>query len=85
MWCWRANRSESPYTIPAWDVVQLFEGVFETNFHRPKPKRRKKERKEPQEPTRHSSRLAGAEAEGTASELALFVINDECPRCGKVR
>ncbi|CAL8463455.1 g2989 [Coccomyxa elongata] len=66
--------------IPA--TINALEGLAPA---KPKPKRRKKERKEPQEPTRHSSRLAGEEAEGTASELALFVINDECPRCGKVQ
>ena len=40
--------------------------------------------REHREPTRQSSRLRGEEAHGSASELALFVINDECPRCGKV-
>ena len=73
--------SDSPDTIP----LQFVKGIHKKKFRRPKPKRKKKERKVPQEPTRHSSRLAGEDAEGIASELALFVINDECPRCGKVR
>ncbi|EIE27523.1 hypothetical protein COCSUDRAFT_64271 [Coccomyxa subellipsoidea C-169] len=51
---------------------------------KPKPPRRKKAHKEPRAPTRQSSRLRGEEAHGTASELALFVVNDECPRCSKV-
>lgn len=53
---------------------------------RPEPKKRvKREPKEPQQPTRASSRLRGEKAaKGQASELALFVINGNCPRCGKV-
>ena len=37
-----------------------------------------------QAPSRKSSRIAGCEAENEASELGLFVVNAECPRCGKV-
>ena len=52
---------------------------------KPKKKRQKKKPQEPQQPTRASSRLKGETAkEDEASELALFVINGDCPRCGKV-
>ena len=54
--------------------------------YRPPTKMREKRKpREPQRPTRASSRLKGESAAGDyASELALFVINGDCPRCGKV-
>ena len=54
----------------------------------PPPKKHKKKPKgPPQAPSRQSSRLRGetSHADDEASELALFVINEACPRCGKVR
>ncbi|CAL5223846.1 g6429 [Coccomyxa viridis] len=54
--------------------------------HKPPAKKREKRKpKERKQPTRASSRLKGeGAAEDEASELALFVINGDCPRCGKV-
>ncbi|KAK9812653.1 hypothetical protein WJX72_001341 [[Myrmecia] bisecta] len=53
------------------------------------PKKQKKARvkKEPQAPTRASARLqheSPQSPEDVASELALCMIDGECPRCGKV-
>ena len=54
-------------------------------YRPPAKKREKRKPKERQQPTRASSRLKGeGAAEDEASELALFVINGDCPRCGKV-
>lgn len=51
---------------------------------RPKAPRKKRVPRPPQEPSRQSSRLRGETAHTDATDLALFVINEACPRCGKV-
>ena len=52
---------------------------------RPKAPRKKKAPRVRQDPSRHSSRLRGEGAQtDDVSDLALFIINEACPRCGKV-
>lgn len=68
--------------------VGLAATALNTAAAKPKQKRKPKA-KVPQEPSRHSSRLRADAADdfdetAGASDLALCMINGQCPRCGKV-